>query len=174
MLAAWPEPADFKMFVNDVAEHDFELAKSLVSVVRSTRARYRLSPKEELDVAVRASVEDCAVLEAQHDFICGVGRVGALTASVGQQKPEGAVSVVDGGLEVFVVVGGLVDLAAEVAQLRKGLAKAEGELAGVTKTLGNAGFVAKAAPAIIERKRSQQAELEQTVERLKAQIADLA
>lgn len=174
MLAAWPEPADFKMFVNDVAEHDFELAKSLVSVVRSTRARYRLSPKEELDVAVRASVEDCAVLKAQHDFICGVGRVGALTASVGQQKPEGAVSVVDGGLEVFVVVGGLVDLAAEVAQLRKGLAKAEGELAGVTKTLGNAGFVAKAAPAIIERKRSQQAELEQTVERLKAQIADLA
>lgn len=174
MLAAWPEPADFKTFVNDVAEHDFELAKSLVSVVRSTRARYRLSPKEELDVAVRASVEDCAVLEAQHDFICGVGRVGALTASVGQQKPEGAVSVVDGGLEVFVVVGGLVDLAAEVVQLRKGLAKAEGELAGVTKTLGNAGFVAKAAPAIIERKRSQQAELEQTVERLKAQIADLA
>lgn len=174
MLAAWPEPADFKTFVNDVAEHDFELAKSLVSVVRSTRARYRLSPKEELDVAVRASVEDCVVLEAQHDFICGVGRVGALTAGVGQQKPEGAVSVVDGGLEVFVVVGGLVDLAAEVAQLRKGLAKAEGELAGVTKTLGNAGFVAKAAPAIIERKRSQQAELEQTVERLKAQIADLA
>ena len=174
MLAAWPEPADFKTFVNDVAEHDFELAKSLVSVVRSTRARYRLSPKEELDVAVRASVEDCAVLEAQHDFICGVGRVGALTASVGQQKPEDAVSVVDGGLEVFVVVGGLVDLAAEVAQLRKGLAKAEGELAGVTKTLGNAGFVAKAAPTIIERKRSQQAELEQTVERLKAQIADLA
>ena len=174
MLAAWPEPADFKTFVNDVAEHDFELAKSLVSVVRSTRARYRLSPKEELDVAVRASVEDCAVLEAQHDFICGVGRVGALTVSVGQQKPEGAVSVVDGGLEVFVVVGGLVDLAAEVAQLRKGLAKAEGELAGVTKTLGNAGFVAKAAPAIIERKRSQQAELEQTVERLKVQIADLA
>ena len=174
MLAAWPEPADFKMFVNDVAEHDFELAKSLVSVVRSTRARYRLSPKEELDVAVRASVEDCAVLEAQHDFICGVGRVGALTASMEQQKPEGAVSVVDGGLEVFVVVGGLVDLAAEVAQLRKGIAKAEGELAGVTKTLGNAGFVAKAAPAIIERKRSQQAELEQTVERLKAQIADLA
>ena len=174
MLAAWPEPADFKTFVNDVAEHDFELAKSLVSVVRSTRARYRLSPKEELDVAVRASVEDCAVLKAQHDFICGVGRVGALTASVGQQKPEGAVSVVDGGLEVFVVVGGLVDLAAEVAQLRKGLAKAEGELAGVTKTLGNAGFVAKAAPAIIERKRSQQAELEQAVERLKAQIADLA
>ena len=174
MLAAWPEPADFKTFVNDVAEHDFELAKSLVSVVRSTRARYRLSPKEELDVAVRASVEDCVVLEAQHDFICGVGRVGALTASVGQQKPEGAVSVVDGGLEVFVVVGGLVDLAAEVAQLREGLAKAEGELAGVTKTLGNAGFVAKAAPAIIERKRSQQAELEQTVERLKVQIADLA
>ena len=45
MTAAWPEPADLAAFVSDKAEHDFELARRVVSAVRSTRARYRLSPQ---------------------------------------------------------------------------------------------------------------------------------
>ena len=69
-------------------------------------------------------------------------------------------------------LGGLVDLAAEGARLKKELAKAEKELSGVERTLGNEGFVAKAAPAVIEKKRAQQAELAATIEQLKAQIAD--
>ena len=78
MVASWPEPEALAGFSNDRAEHDFELARRVVSVVRSTRARYRLSPKTELDVAVRASREDVAVLEEQRGFICSVGRVDQL------------------------------------------------------------------------------------------------
>ena len=50
MVAAWPEPERFAEFVNERAEKDFELAKRVISCVRSTRARYRLSPRAELDV----------------------------------------------------------------------------------------------------------------------------
>ena len=91
-----------------------------------------------------------------------------------QAKPAGSVTVLDGGLEIYVVVGGLVDLAGEVARLQKDLAKAEKDLAGVERTLANEGFVAKAAPEVIEKKRAQQAELEQRLEQLRAQAADLA
>ena len=72
------------------------------------------------------------------------------------------------------MVGGLVDLSAEGKRLEKELAKAEKDLAGVTRTLSNQGFVAKAAPEVIEKKRAQAAELEATVATLKAQLADLA
>ena len=78
----------------------------------------------------------------------------------------------DGSLEIFVALGGLVDLDAEAKRLKKELAKAEKDLASVERTLGNAGFVAKAAPEVIEKKQSQKAELTATVEQLKAQIAD--
>ena len=54
------------------------------------------------------------------------------------------------------------------------LAKAEKDLASVTRTLSNQGFVAKAAPEVIEKKRAQAAELEQTIAQLKAQAQDLA
>ena len=114
------------------------------------------------------------MLAAQEGFIKSVGRVSALTAGPDAVKPAGAVSVADGSLEIFVDLGGLVDLAAESARLQKELAKAQKDLASVERTLGNEGFVAKAAPAVIEKKRSQQAELTATIEQLKAQIADFA
>ncbi len=174
MVAPWPEPDDLASFVNERAEHDFDLAKRVISTVRSVRARYRLSPKAELDVAVRSSAEDAAVLESQRDFITSVGRVDQLALGAEQVKPAGSVSVADGSLEIFVVVGGLVDLAAESKRLQKELAKAEKDLASVERTLGNEGFVAKAAPAVIEKKRAQQSELTATVEQLKAQIADFS
>ena len=78
----------------------------------------------------------------------------------------------DGSLEIFVDLGGLVDLAAEVARLKKELEKAQKELSGVERTLSNEGFVAKAAPAVIEKKRTQACERTATIDQLKSQIAD--
>ena len=48
------------------------------------------------------------------------------------------------------------------------------EFAGVERTLGNAGFVAKAAPEIIAAKKARQEDLATTIAQLKAQIEDLA
>ena len=75
---------------------------------------------------------------------------------------------------IYVLFGVLltVDLAAEAKRLRKELEKAEKDLSSVSRTLSNEGFVAKAAPAVIEKKRAQQAELTTTIEQLKGQIAD--
>ena len=173
MLSTWPDPEAFAAYINDTAEHDFDIARRVVSAVRATRARYGLSPKTELEVAVRAPEADAAVLDAQRSFISNVGRVSALELGADLAKPQGSVSVVDGTLEIFVKVGEFIDLAAEGTRLAKELAKAEKDLAAVERTLSNEGFVAKAAPEIIEKKRGQQAELSTTVATLKAQLADL-
>jgi valyl-tRNA synthetase len=78
--------------------------------------------------------------------------VDQLALGAEQDKPAGSVSVADGSLEIFVALGGLVDLDAEAKRLKKELAKAEKDLASVERTLGNEGFVAKAAPEVIEKK----------------------
>ena len=172
MVAQWPDPDDLAAFVNDEAEHDFELARRVISAVRSTRARYRLSPKTELDAVVRAGRKDVAALESQRDFVCNVGRVSQLAVGAQVDKPLASISVVDGGLEIFVVVGGLVDLANEAKRLEKELAKAAKQLTGVVRTLDNPGFVAKATAAVIEKKREQREDLERTIAQLNEQLAD--
>ncbi len=83
-------------------------------------------------------------------------------------------SVVDGTLEVFIALGGLVDLDAERARLEKALAKARKDLAGAERTLTNQGFLAKAAPEVVEAKRARAKELAETIGRLQEQLADLS
>ena len=174
MVANWPDPAELAAFVNDEAEHDFELARRVISAVRSTRARYRLSPKTELDVMVRADVDDATALQSQCDFVCSVGRVQDLAVGPQVDKPQASISIVDGGLEIFVVLGGLVDLANEAKRLEKELAKAQKQLAGVVRTLGNPGFVAKAAADVIQKKREQREDLERAIKQLNDQMADFS
>ena len=174
MLAAWPEPSSLESFINDEAENNFELARRVISSIRSTRARYRLSPKAELAVTVKTSADELGALKAQHDFVCRVGRVSELTLTVDATKPAGSVTVADGSLEIYVALGGLVDLSAEAARLQKELAGAQKTYASVAKTLANETFVSKAAPEVIAKKRSQAAELEATIATLKAQVADVS
>ncbi len=172
MVAKWPEPADYEQFSNPKAEGDFELAKRVISIVRSARARYRVSPKAELAVTVRTAAEDAQVLAAQEGFVRRVGFVSELALGPDAAKPEGSISFVDGGLEVFVVLGGLVDLSKESQRLKKELEKNQKQLAGIAKTLGNPGFMAKATEEVIAKKREQEAELTQTIAQLEAQLAD--
>ena len=177
MVAAWPEPAAFAKYVDEEGEHAFELARAVVGDVRSTRARYRLSPKQELDVTVKAASEGSrAAIAGLADFIREVGRVGELTIGLeGEvEKPAGSITLVGPDFDAYICVGGLVDLVAEKARIEKELAAGEKELAGVEKTLANEGFIAKAAPEIVEKKRARAAELTDTLAALRTQLADFA
>ncbi|MBQ9058941.1 MAG: valine--tRNA ligase [Atopobiaceae bacterium] len=173
MQAAWPEPDNFASFIDEDAEQEFELARRVILAVRSTRARYRLSPKSELAASVRASDDVCETLASQATFIKNVGRVSELSLGAELTKPDGAVSVLDAGLEIYVDLGGMVDLTQERARIEKEIAKQEKERASVEKTLANEGFVAKAAPEVIEKKRAQKAELDESIAQLTQQLADL-
>lgn len=174
MMASWPEPDALAAFIDDEAESTFDIARRLVAGVRSARARYKLSPKTELEVVVSAGADAVAKLTSQAEFVKSVGRVSELTVAEGAEKPAASVTLVESDFEAFVVMGDLVDFAAEGKKLEKDLAKAEKELAGVERTLANEGFLAKATPEVIASKRDRAAELTATVERLRAQLADLA
>lgn len=174
MTSAWPEPESFAKLVNSEAEHSFELARRVISGVRSTRARYRLSPKAELACTVKPQSEDVETLLSQADFIRNVGHISNLTVSATAEKNEGSVTITEPDMELFVQVGGLVDLEAERARLQKELESCQKELAGVERTLSNEGFIAKAAPAVVEKKRTRQAELIAQQTALQNQIADFS
>ncbi len=173
MVAAWPEPEAYAGFANDEAEGSFELLRSVVGAVRSTRARYRLSPKERLVVAVRMGEADAARFTTLAPLAERLANVG-LSFGSDAQKPAGSVSVADGSLEVFVELGDVIDLETERKRLSKELARAEKDLASVERTLSNAGFVAKAAPEVIEKKHAQAAELEATIAQVAEQIRDFS
>ncbi len=143
MLASWPEPETLSCWLDEEAERSFELLRAVVGTARSVRARYRLSPRQELEVAVRAQGDDVTRVERQRATICEMGRLSSLTVAQELERPASSVVTVEAGLEIYVALAGLVDLEQEAQRISKQLEAQRKELAGVEKTLANPAFVAK-------------------------------
>mgnify|MGYP001510349849 CR=1 FL=1 len=69
------------------------------------------------------------------------------------------VRIRDAGIEVYLPLAGLIDVEKENARLNKELAAIDKELSRVEGKLGNAGFLAKAPEAVIEKEKARAEEL---------------
>lgn len=172
--APWPSAQELAQYIDASAERAIELVCETVSAIRSTRARYGLSPKTPLEITVKAAAQDVQLLEEQQSLIESMGNTLSLVISQDTQKPEASAVVLCSGFEVYVVLAGVVDIQAERERLQKEYEKVSADQQKLTKKLSNEGFLAKAAPEIIEKDRAKHAELTESLERIQAQLEELA
>ena len=174
MMAKWPEPESLASLVDEESERAVSLLCDVVSAVRSTRARYGISPKQELPVVLRAGFENARVLEGLKSQIISMARASELSIVPSDaHKPAASACVVAHGCEVYCVLTGLIDFEAERARLTKERATLQKDEAKFAKKLSNPGFLAKAAPEIVEKDTAKLAELRDKLARVEEQLAEL-
>jgi valyl-tRNA synthetase len=173
IVAPWPNAEALAVYRNEEAERAIALVCEVVSAVRSTRARYGISPKVALPVVVKAEERDVELLNAQANLITSLANVESLECAVAAEKPEAAVAVLSAGLEVYLGLSGLVDFEAERTRLSKERDAVAKDAAKFEKKLSNPGFLSKAAPEIIEKDKAKLADLNDKLARLDAQISEL-
>ena len=174
MMAKWPEPESLASLVDEESERAVSLLCDVVSAVRSTRARYGISPKQELSVVLRAGFENARVLEGLKSQIISMARASELSIVPSDaHKPAESACVVAHGCEVYCVLTGLIDFEAERARLTKERATLQKDEAKFAKKLSNPGFLAKAAPEIVEKDTAKLAELRDKLARVEEQLAEL-
>ena len=174
MMAKWPEPESLASLVDEESERAVSLLCDVVSAVRSTRARYGISPKQELPVVLRAGFENARVLEGLKSQIISMARASELSIVPSDaHKPAESACVVAHGCEVYCVLTGLIDFEAERARLTKERATLQKDEAKFAKKLSNPGSLAKAAPEIVEKDTAKLAELRDKLARVEEQLAEL-
>ena len=174
MMAKWPEPESLASLVDEESERAVSLLCDVVSAVRSTRARYGISPKQELPVVLRAGFENARVLEGLKSQIISMARASELSIVPSDaHKPAESACVVAHGCEVYCVLTGLIDFEAERARLTKERATLQKDEAKFARKLSNPGFLAKAAPEIVEKDTAKLAELRDKLARVEEQLAEL-
>ena len=174
MMAKWPEPESLASLVDEESERAVSLLCDVVSAVRSTRARYGISPKQELPVVLRAGFENARVLEGLKSQIISMARASELSIVPSDaHKPAESACVVAHGCEVYCVLTGLIDFEAERARLTKERATLQKDETKFAKKLSNPGFLAKAAPEIVEKDTAKLAELRDKLARVEEQLAEL-
>ncbi|WP_165170995.1 valine--tRNA ligase [Adlercreutzia sp. ZJ242] len=171
--AEWPDAEKLARYRDPQAERAIAMVCEVVGSIRSARSRYGISPKVALDVAVKASADDAALLEAQAALVTSLANVSSLEVGEDVAKPAESSVALGAGLEVYTCLAGHVDFEAERARMTREQGKLSKDAAKLEKKLSNPGFLAKAAPEIIEKDRAKLAELNDKLARLAEQIAEL-
>ncbi|CAM3080958.1 Valine--tRNA ligase [Methylobacterium mesophilicum] len=150
-LAAWPDLAGL---ADADAEAEVGFVVDLVTQVRSARSETSVPAAAQIPlVMVGASPEVRTRVEAWRDTLLRLARLSEITFS--DTPPKNSVQLLVRGSVAALPLEGIVDLAGEVARLKKEQGKAQGEIKKVDAKLGNADFVARAPEDIIEENRER-------------------
>lgn len=173
IIAPWPSAQELQKYHNAVAERTISITCEIIGAIRSTRARYGISPKIALSVVVSTTSEDALLLHDQLNLISSLANIGQLEIANSAQKPEGSVAIVGTGIQVYVVLMGLVDFEAERNRIEKEQAELTKEFERLNKKLSNPGFLSKAAPEIIEKDKTRMEKTGDKLDKLKIQLKEL-
>ncbi|MBN2203622.1 MAG: valine--tRNA ligase [Thermoleophilia bacterium] len=155
--------------------------QAAVNAVRAFRAESGVAPGQVLEA--RLVADEAGADEAYRPYapaFRALARVDLATDAVGGPRALGGggdASVTGDGENVLLVPGGrlvvaaVVDRAEEAARLATQLAKLEAEVARGTAKLGNAAFVEKAPPAVVEKERAKLAAYRREAEEVAARLA---
>ena len=163
MVAPWPRLS----IADPAAEAEMASVMRLVTEVRRFRSDQGLRPGQR--VAARLAGIEATPLAGQEEQIRFLLR---LSRPEGDFSPTAAIGAE--GVTVELDTAGVIDVAAERRRMEKDLAAARKEAEQARTKLGNAGFTAKAPPAVVDSTRQRLATAEQDITRITDRLALLA
>ncbi len=120
--------------------------------LRNLKAEYKLSARKDVRFVVRGAPPWLAGESKVLALLAGAGEIAIDAAAVAPKGTPAALTPVG---EVLMPLDGLVDVAAERARLGKEIEKVRAELAKSEAKLGNASFVDRAPPAVVDQERQR-------------------
>ncbi|MFH1091229.1 MAG: valine--tRNA ligase, partial [Pseudomonadota bacterium] len=154
------------------AERRMGVLQAVITAVRNIRSEMNVPPSLQVETVMMSDdPETMALLQARETYILTLVRGKSLQVSPPGQKPQGSAAAVAAGVEVFVVLKGLVDFEEEARRLRKDLDKVERDIVTSNKKLANEDFLAKAPVEVVTKVRKKMAELSERRQKLALNLA---
>ncbi|HVB24037.1 MAG TPA: valine--tRNA ligase, partial [Ktedonobacteraceae bacterium] len=89
------------------------------------------------------------------------------------QKPEQAMSLLAGPVEIYLPLAGMLDIGKELERLDKDIVLARQDIARIQSKLGNEAFVTRAKPEVVEKERERLSAAEERIGKLLARRTEL-
>ncbi|MGE5631684.1 MAG: valine--tRNA ligase [Caulobacteraceae bacterium] len=156
VISKWPEYNEAANMPEE--EKKMEIVMEAIKGIRNVRAEMNVVPSRKAKVMVVTANEDIrrALEEGKTYFerLASASEVAVLRDKAG--IPEGAVSVVMNGAEMYLPLEDLVDFEKEIERLNKDRESLEKELQRVRGKLNNQGFISKAPQSVIEEEKAKE------------------
>lgn len=170
-LIAQSWPRDEPELADPAAEEEMAVLTDIIRSVRHIRAEMKVPPGRRATVVLVTPEEKVRrVIEQNRGYI---EELAAGTVSITRDpaaKPAQAAHAVAAEVEIFVPLGGLIDIGKEQARIAKELDAVLKELSRAEGKLQNTGFLSKAPAAVVAKEREKQAELSRKREALEDRL----
>ena len=164
--SAYPESE--AEYLDEEAESEMSFIQQVIYQIRNLRAEMSVPPMKMAEVVLFGDAGKNALLERHLGYLTTLCKVDRILQ--GEEKPRPAVSAVLPGLEIFLPLGDLIDVEAELKRLEKERASVDGRLNGLKRKLTNQNFLQKAAPEVVEKERDKLESAEQELAKIEANI----
>ncbi len=174
MRRSWPSID----FTDAEAQEEMDWLVATITAIRVVRAEMNIPPAIEAPLRLaRASERTVGWLKRHDALIRRLSRLSRIDVlgDDGHAHAAGAIQIVLGEATGYLHVADVIDIGQEKARLAKEIARLVGEIEKVDRKLGNADFIAKAKPEVVEEQRDRReewtaarAKLSEALERLSA------
>jgi len=171
IVAPWP--------IADAARQDAEIEaqfatfQKVLGAVREIRSRQNIAPKKPIEFIVKADAATIALLAPLKPYFAGMANASVATWGPDAEPPATNAHINLQGVDVFVDLAGLIDVAAEIERLEKEEAKLQNLIQGKKKKLENASFVDRAPADVVAKERESLAQLEDQLTTGQKSLEDL-
>ncbi len=173
ITAPWPDHAATPIDRAAMAEMEWVIA--LISAIRGARSEMNVPASAEIAAVVgENTAEGARWVERHRDAIKRLARLSSIEATPARTPLGGTksmIQVIAGGATVLLDLAGAVDLGKERARLGKEESAIAGEIRKIEQKLGNAQFIAKAKPEVIDEQRERLADQQAALTRVRAALA---
>ncbi|MFZ5352228.1 MAG: valine--tRNA ligase [Bacillota bacterium] len=173
VLAEWPE-FDEKNAMPE-QEKKMEAVMEAIKAIRNIRAEMNVVPsrKAKVMIVTQDSYIRDTMLEGSVYFERLASASGVAVLSDKSEVPEGAVSIVLHGADIYLPMEDLIDREKELERLSKEKENLEKELQRVRGKLNNQGFVAKAPQQVIEEEKAKESKYREMMDKVLERLEQL-
>jgi len=172
IVAPWPE----ETWRDEAAEEQMTSLMDVVRAIRNIRAEYDVQAGRRIP-AILAAGELTGFYQAHREALSRLAHLdeGKLTISRALTKaPAKALTVVQGGIQAYLPLGGLVDIEAEQERISIEMEDLTKRIADVEIRLRNEDFVTKAPAQVVQRERDKRDDLRERWTRLRERLEELS
>lgn len=144
-------------FIDEEAESKMDVLKGVIDAIRKIRGEINIQPSLRIKAFLKAEGSR-KLLEEYRQYIMELGRLEDLKFVDEEIRGEVAVEVY-GDTEIYIPIGGLIDVEKELVRIEKEIKKVDEELEKIFKKLNNRDFLEKAPAEVIEKNREVMEEL---------------
>ena len=165
-----PWTTEDKDLINKEIDSKMMMLQDIISSVREIRSRMNIPPSKKIELNIKSDENQTEFIDQNNELIIALARLDSYSAGSSVQKPLKSAAAVIHGMELYIPLGGLVDLDKERLQLNKRKTKIELLLSDIKKKLSNENFVSRAPENIVKREQDKMIDLKDELEKIDSNL----